>query len=76
MLMALTEKEKYLIHKTALMMMAGTRGLDRNTFRNVIDMIVQSRCRKLTDEDRKEADADMIEELLLAVGVYKNYEEI
>jgi hypothetical protein len=79
--MTLTEKEKFIQHYITIStirilsrkMGIKTKEMLRDELDSDVDLIRQTRCRKLTDEEISEIFEDMQEEALLGGGVLNDF---
>ena len=68
--MTLTARERFIYHITAAMTMRGMRMIDDNKMHRLFSLILQNRCRSLTDDDIEQAYRDIEEEVVFSGPVF------
>ena len=68
--MTFTTRERFIYHITAAMTMRGMRMIDDNKMHRLFSLILQSRCRSLTEDDIEQAYRDIEEEVIFSGSVY------
>jgi hypothetical protein len=74
--MVLSDREKYLIHKSILTLMASLGQLPDGSLKLILPKIMNMRCRKLTQAEVTELNDDLLEEFMLSTGLYKDFNNI
>ena len=68
--MTFTARERFIYHITSAMTMRGMRMIDDNKMKHVISLILQNRCRSLSDDDLVKVYHDIEEEVIFSGSVF------
>jgi len=71
LVLTLSEREKFLIHKTALGMLTIMGKHTPKQSREILEHMVNARCHNMTTQEIIDLSQELIDEVLLSIGVYK-----
>ena len=68
--MTFTTRERFIYHITAAMTMRGMRMIDDSKMRRIMSLILNNRCRSLTQDDVEQTYRDIEEEVIFSGPVF------